>query len=144
MGVNFHFCIKIWRAAGGFAEVLGAGWAEDGAKPQPQHTWGRGSRPFPHSGGGTSLGSGKDYRDLFLPCRKAQKDENCHCYSSSVFSNYFKFLIEKPKAFSVNLIKQNTFESKNGGAAEEWVNVSFFGSLMYLGLDIYYNILFII
>lgn len=29
----------------------------------------------------------------FLPCRKACKDENCHCYCSSVFSNDYS--IEK-------------------------------------------------
>lgn len=53
------------------------------------------------------------------------------------------FSLKKPKASSVNLIKQSIFESKNGGAREEWVDV-FFGSLMYLGLDVSYNNLFII
>lgn len=49
--------------------------------------------------------------------------------------------LKKSKASSVNLIKQSTFEAKNGGAGEEWVDV-FFGSLMYLHLNFFFTTTF--
>lgn len=74
MCVYFHFCIKIWTAAGGFAEVLGAGWAEEGAKPQPPAQPGAGgSRASPLSGGGASLDPGRDIQGFISAMQKGTK-----------------------------------------------------------------------
>lgn len=51
----------------------------------------------------------------------------------AALTSLMTFPLKKTKASSVNLIKQSTFESKNGGAGEEWMDVSVFWELNVFG-----------
>lgn len=144
----FHFCLKslgsYWCLCCGPCCRLGRGRDQAMARVATSRAWGHGEQDIHPSGVGRSfLGPRQGNAGLSAMQKGTEWWKPLPAALSSLMT--LSFCLKKAKISRFNLIKQSTFESKNGrgrgGTGEGGRCQCFFKSLTVLGPVIYYNFL---